>query len=331
MVREIEVVTFLKNMEQGVSRPVQVIGDDFKEYILKNENIDNNGTIQKYNCMFINELLAYQIGTYLEIPMPEAVIAYVDDEFSSNDPTIMFAYRFKEGKYFATRKLENIENNIVDNYEEMIRMNKPRIKMTWRNFLKNIKNKDDIAKIVAFDILIFNFDRLRNEGNILLNLEANNNRRLYAIDHGHAFGGPTMNDVKVNILRRPSISQEYIDYYSSLISDIIGKDLSGTGIIFKTLEEYINLDDLENHSFKSIVCKIEAISEEMIDKWFESIPNEWFIDRDFQIAHYKNFILKQKQLIRYIIQNMAEKNAFSNYRGGILKWEVKNKKSTTVS
>ena len=62
MVREIEVATFLKNMGQGVSRPVLVIGDDFKEYILKNENIDNNGTIQKYNCMFINELLAYQIG-----------------------------------------------------------------------------------------------------------------------------------------------------------------------------------------------------------------------------------------------------------------------------
>jgi hypothetical protein len=325
VINEIEVVTFLKSLGQGMSRPVLIMGNDFEEYILKNENIDNNGNITKFNCMFINELLSYQIGLYLDIPMPEAVIAYVDGQFCEEDPTIRFSYRFENGKYFATKKLKNLENNILENYDTLFRMNKPRIKQSWNNFIKNIKNKDDIAKILAFDILIFNFDRLKNEGNILLNSENEDNRKIYAIDHGHAFGGPQWSENKINILSSPKLADCYVQLFMSVV-----KDFSGGGIMFRALEQHINLEDLVNHSFLNIVNKIEAIDEKMIDSWIEVIPNEWFVEKEVQVAYYKNFILKQKELIRHIIQFMANNNAFSNYRGGILEWNSKNTKSTTA-
>lgn len=78
-------------MGQGITRPALVLGDDSEEYILKNQESNNNGSLVNYNCMFVNELLAFQIGDYLGIPMPEAVIAMLDKLLIETDPTIRFS------------------------------------------------------------------------------------------------------------------------------------------------------------------------------------------------------------------------------------------------
>ena len=88
--RTVEVETFLKPMGAGISRPVLVIGDDFNEYILKNQKVNENGNLVNYNCMFLNEVLAYQIAVYLGVPIPETVIAFVEGDFAENDPSIRF-------------------------------------------------------------------------------------------------------------------------------------------------------------------------------------------------------------------------------------------------
>jgi len=330
LIKEIEVDTFLKYMGEGTSKPVLVIGDDFKEYILKNEKIDDNGNITRFDCMFVNELLAYQIGYYLGVPLPESVVAYVDNRFIEDDPELRFAYRFEDGKYFASQKLPDIENNIFHNYSELINMGKPYFKKTWKKFLMNIDNKSSIANILAFDILIANFDRYNNIGNIIIS--KNGSRNIFAIDHGHAFFGPNWNTTKINSLNIAEITNEYINLYSQIIQNMIVKEgsLSGTGVIFKSLEEYIDLEDLENHSFMDVVQKIESINEELLDSWLNNIPNEWFRDRNSQITYYKKFILSQKYIVRHILQNMAGRDAFSNYRGGTLKWKQEDEKSHTA-
>lgn len=317
--REIEVETFLKPMGQGITRPALVLGDDSEEYILKNQESNNNGSLVNYDCMFVNELLAFQIGDYLGIPMPEAVIAMLDKLLIETDPTIRFSYRFKEGKFFATKNIKEVENNILENYQQLKNMNKPYLSKSWKSFFNKIDNKDDIAKIIAFDILIANFDRYSNEGNLLVSSE--NGRKVYAIDHGHAFFGPTWNLDKINCLRINNITMNYINFFVSLVIDTMR--ISGqcsSGIIFSALQECINLEDVENHSFKDIVCKINSINEEMIIRWCNNIPDEWYVDKESQIAHYSNFILKQKNIVHVIIQVLAEQNAFSNYRGGELKY-----------
>lgn len=322
VVREIEVDTFLKPMGSGISRPVLVLGDDFEEYILKNEKVNDNGKIVNYNCMFVNELLAYQIGCFLELPMPEAVIAIVDEEFAQNDPTIRFAYRFEKGKYFATEKLKYVENNIIKNYNELALMGKPYILKTWKKFFERIDNKEDVAKILAFDILIANFDRYNNEGNILIN--KNGGRKIYAIDHGHAFFGPFWNENKINCLKLINVTDTYIDQYANTVIRQL------PGVVFNSLEENINFKNTYEHSFKEIVIKISDIDENMIESWMNNIPNEWYTDKAFQVIYYKNFILEQKEIVKNIIQNLADKKVFTKYKGGILKWTNQEENSHTV-
>ncbi|APC84250.1 HipA family kinase [Clostridium botulinum] len=324
--KEIEVETVLESMSAGVTRPVLVLGDDLNEYILKNEKIDNEGNLTKYDCMFVNELLAYQIGVYLDVPMPEAVIAIVDNELVNEDPTLRFAYRFEKGKYFATEKLRYVENNIKENCKELIRMGKPYMKKTWNKFFKEISNREDIAKILAFDILIANFDRYNNEGNILV--DRTEIRKIYAIDHGHAFFGPIHNTDKLNCLNLENVTKQYIDMYTNVI--INGSNYCGAGKIFNVLEEYVNLENLDDHSFKDIVYKIMCITEDMINEWMNNIPEEWYIDKNLQISYYKKFILKQKYVVKYIIQDLADKGAFTNYKGGLLQWINQKEKSVTV-
>ncbi|WP_243289291.1 HipA family kinase [Clostridium perfringens] len=324
--REIEVDAILGKMDAGVSRPVLVLGDDLNEYILKNQRSDNEGNVTNYDCMFINELLAYQIGVYLDVPMPEAVIAILSGEFINEDPALRFAYRFEAGKYFATEKLKYVENNLKDNRQELIAMGKPYMKNTWNNFFKGISNKEDIAKILAFDILIANFDRYNNEGNILIDKSVV--RKIYAIDHGHAFFGPFWDQRKVNCLKLAEVTTEYINTFTQSI--ILNENSCGAGKIFKVLEQYIDLENIDAHSFLNVVAKIMSINEEMIDTWMDNIPDEWYIDKELQISYYKHFILKQKDVVKHIIQSLAFHDAFTNYKGGLLKWREKEEKSITV-
>lgn len=323
MIRQLEAATFLKSLGQGVSKPILILGDDYKRYVLKNEKTDINGNKQNFNSMFLNETLAYHIGCKLGVPMPEAVVVFLDEIFINEDPGIRFAYRFTEGLYFGSKELEDVEDNYVENMQELIEMGKPYISRSWNNFFDNIINKEDVSKILAFDILVGNFDRYGNAGNVLVN-NTGYGRKVFAIDHGHAFFGPSWTPDKLRMLNSvPSIKDP--EYTNSYVSDIVNINLrngyiNGLGTMFKALEKYIYIEDLDNHSFQEIVNEIEMIDEDFLDECFKSIPNEWFVDKTTQIGLYKKFILSQKNMVRHIIQSMAEREAFTNYRGGVLKW-----------
>lgn len=323
LIREIRVDTFLEELGQGISNPILILGSDYNQYILKNQRADGNGNKYNFNCMFVNELLAYQIGRHLEVPMPEAVIAYLDDKIIEADPTIRFAYRFSEGNYFASKELENVENNLLDNLDDLKNMGKPYIRRSWNNFFDNIINQNDIANILAFDLLIANFDRYGNQGNILID-NSDEGRKIFAIDHGHAFHGPEWNQHKMDMLKGVECSGRYVNWCINgiLNNNVKNGYINGLGIIFKELETYINLNDENNHSFQDIVMKIEMITEDNLDDWLSAIPEEWFINKPVQIGQYKDFILTQKTIVRGFIQLLAERGAFSNFRGGVLEWKV---------
>lgn len=329
MIRTINVDAFLKELGTGVSKPVLVLGSDFEQYVLKNEKADHNGNKSSFNCMFLNELFAYQIGKYLNVPMPESVVAFVDKGLIEADPTLRFAYRYTEGNHFASKELQYVENNFLENTDTLIKMGKPYIKRSWNVFLSNVKNKSDIARILAFDLLISNFDRYANNGNILIN-NTELGRNLFAIDHGHAFFGPEWNTFKIGMLNSAEVTDSYINNCINTIININVKNgqLNGLGVIYKELENYIDLSDTNNHSFQDIIIEIESITEEQLDGWLDSIPDEWFIDKKMQIGYYKNFVLIQKTLIRHFIQILAARGAFSNYRGGILKWKKEKQLGT---
>jgi hypothetical protein len=324
VVNRIEIDAFLSYLGEGMSKPALIMGDDLQRYILKTQKVMDKGKLVTHDCMFLNELLAYQIAQYLDVPVPEAAIANLDQRLIDNDPKITFVHRFYEGIHFASLELKDREDNLVENYAMELKMGKPYIVRSWNHFFDNILNANEIANIIAFDILIANYDRYGNTGNLLI---ANHDfgRKVFSIDHGHAFFSPVWNTDKMNALRAPVQSQGYVEEY---VNSILGNNVikrgfaNGFGEVFRAIEPNIILDDPLIHSFQDVVAKIESINQNQIDQWFQNVPSEWFVDKQTQIAFLKQFILKQKDLVRHIIQNMAYRNAFSNYRGGVLQWKA---------
>ncbi|TWN10152.1 HipA family kinase [Bacillus licheniformis] len=327
MVRQIQVNSFLKLLGQGISQPALILGDDFQKYILKTQKVSNGGQRINYNCMFLNEILAYKLAQYLEVPIPEAAIAYIDQRLIEDDREIVFVHRFDEGTFFASQELDNVENNLIENYQLMIQMGKPYIKRTWNSFFDNITNSDDIANIIAFDLLIANFDRYTNEGNLLI-ANTEKGRKVFAIDHGHAFFGPEWNSGKIHHMRQASSTPEYISFFTDTLLKVNEHNADGLGLVFRAIESKIDLTDIRNHSFMNIISKIEHINEQTIDSFFNDIPQDWFVEYNMQVTVYKDFLLKQKSLLRYIIQLLVNKNAFTNSMGGVLYWKDEKRAGT---
>jgi len=327
LIKEIYVETFLSYLGQGVTRPALILGDDAQTYILKTQKVSDGQGLDTYDCMFLNELLSSQIADYLGVPAPEAAIAKLDGALIEHDPEITFVHRFYEGKHFASLEVKENEDNLMENYQEQLRMRKPLIKRSWKKFFENITNKNDIPKILAFDLLIANFDRYGNTGNLLV-ASTDNGRKVLSIDHGHAFFGPKWDQNKMNIIQAIEYSDEYVN---KIINTILGNNegiANGLGEVFRAIEEYVSLDDLNLHSFQEIVYHIEGISEELIDSWLNNIPEEWFVEKMIQKSYYTHLIMQHKYLIRHFIQCMANRSAFSNFRGGVLNWKEEQRAGT---
>ncbi|AQX56384.1 hypothetical protein BC359_02895 [Priestia flexa] len=330
--RKINVDTVLRYLGQGISQPALILGDDFEQYILKTQKVVENGENKTYNCMFLNELISYQIAKHLNVPIPEAAIAYMDEKILESDPEIRFVNRFYAGNLFASLELPNIEENFVHNYELMMQMGKPHLLRTWNHFFSNIVNAEDIAKILAFDLLIANFDRYGNTGNLMVS-NTNEGRKIFSIDHGHAFFGPEWHTNKIQNLRAPQATEQYIESFVNVILDNNnwpgrGRFANGLGEVFSAIESNIDLTNINNHSFFDIVYEIEQINETIIDGWIREIPDEWFVEKEVQIAYYKQFLMNQKNLIKFLIQRLAERKAFTNFIGGVLAWKTERTAGT---
>lgn len=322
MIKRIEVDAFLNYLGEGITKPALILGSDSNRYIMKKQKAKVDGKTITYDCMFLNELLAFQIGKYLEVPIPDAAIAYLDPLLIDNDPEIRFVHKFQEGIHFASQELYSKEENLKENYQQALRMGKPYTVRSWNTFFKNITNKNDIAKIISFDLLVANFDRFGNTGNLLISNEGNQ-RKVFAIDHGHCFFGPIWTTSKINMFKSASENMEYIDTF---INTMLGENINvggvnGLGEVFRSIESHIDMNDLSQHSFYDVVKRIEKINESVIEEWFNEIPDKWFIEKNLQVSYYKHFVLRQKNLVRILIQRLADRRAFSNYRGGVLEWE----------
>ncbi|MBW7651548.1 HipA family kinase [Anoxybacillus sp. ST4] len=325
MLRRIEVDAFLKELgddKKGMSRPIMVIGEDGKTYVLKNQNVYNPHT-QKWevwSAMFLQEALVYNIAKYLDIHIPDCVAANIDRDFLENAPALNFQYRYSPGLHFASKYIDGSENNLKNGYEQLVRMKKPYIKVPWTNFFKKIVNSDEIPKIIAMDILTANFDRFSNDGNILI-AKVDGQRKVFVIDHGHCFGNPYWNINKRQFLLKASPDRNYVSYIIDTYARLNGgSPFVGMGIIFRALDQHINVSDPNNHSFMDVVYKIENITPTMIDEWFKGIPDEWFVEKQNQIAAYKQFLMKQKDIVRIIINELHRMGAFQHYTGGELSW-----------
>lgn len=334
----ITLATFLSDLEKdtpAVSKPVRVLGSDANEYILKTQMIYDEKE-QKYinlDCSFINEFLAYCIGDFIGVPQPKIAIAYIHKEFLDENPELFFNNRFKVGNHFASEYKEGSISNLKKDYLLLREAGKKYLTDPWNKFFGNLSNPEKVPFIIAFDFFIANKDRFAHPSNFLLIGEESNKNTLYAIDHGHAFGSPFWNTEKLTYLIHAEnlpmdhyvqwFVNQFFFYNQRAANSNIFK-LNGFGDIFKALDKYIDLTDLNNHSFIEPVNRIKQINSSIIDQWLNQIPSEWFVDEKNQKIFYKKFILHQVNAITHIIQYVALTSGFENYLGGNLSWNKRN-------
>ncbi|PHE61840.1 hypothetical protein COF68_15535 [Bacillus toyonensis] len=327
MLKHVEVETFHKYLgdnQGGMSQPIQVTASDGEVYFLKNQNVYDPRISQwvDWNSMFLQEVLVHNIAKHLGILTPDCTAISVDQDFITHAPSLQFQHRITPGMYFGSKLINGVENNLKEGYRLLQQMKKPYIKVSWKNFFNKIENYQDVAKIVALDLLTANFDRFSNDGNLII-ARQNSVRNVYVIDHGHTFFTPTWELQKQSLMHRASVQdQQYIQFIiQSYFDNNGGKPFGGLGTIFNAMEQHIDLTNPELHSFQQVVFEIEQINETHINSWFVGIPETWFVDKQNQILLYKKFLMQQKHIVYKLIDELFKLGAFQNITGGELSWK----------
>lgn len=332
--------TFIKSQspQLGQSRPLLVQASNGEKYFLKNNMVRfPDGNWQDENCAFFNEVISSKLADYLGIATPKIAILEIEEDMMHANSDLLFQRRIGPGNYFGTKLIDSVEDNLLDNYSELRRLGKPHIRRAWNQYFKNIDNSESIASIIVLDLLVGNFDRFDNTGNLIIS-NTDESRKIFAIDHGHCFKGPFYDLNKENFLQSNKFNNqdEINKYIDSIIWTIISvaqynqngkihnRPFNLAGEIFKSIEQYVDLSDLNNHSFMDPIAKLESLDSIKLSEMLSVIPDEWTLGLQKQKTLYIEYILRQIQIMQLIIQRLVNFNAFSNYRGGVLNWKTEN-------
>lgn len=320
--RFLDAAAFVKELGDdhgGKTKPVVVIADaqDSPRYLLKTEHTAEG----HWNAMFLQELLSAHIADFMGVPIPECAIINVDRDFIQMAPALQFQHRFRPGKHFASKFFNDAENNLKRDFENLIRTGKPYVKRSWSNFFEGISNPEDAAKIIVFDLFIGNFDRFGNFGNLLV-ARRNGLRTIFAIDHGHCFLSPTWCNEKIAYLQhRITPPAQYVNWFIQTLFNNRGMSYTMFGPMFRALDKFIHIPDPSSNPFAQSFNKLLTLNEGIIDQWFTTIPDEWFCaGRELQVNMYKQYLLRQRDVIPMIIDDLAINGAFDDHNGGVLEW-----------
>jgi hypothetical protein len=311
MYKLITIEKFLYQLGDGQSKPIAIIGNDGKHYVIKTTNIFNEKkkTLENWNAVMIQELLVFNIARYLGIRTPSVAIANLDSTTLPTD----FKENYKDGLYFASEFIHDAENNYATGSS---------LKQSWTDFLKGIDNSEDVPKIIVLDLLTANFDRFGNNGNIVVTRNKGK-RWIQIIDHGDCFWGYTWeHPSKQQMMQMAGNNETYMSIFFRKLMASSGSryPMSGLGEIFRAFDQYIDVSDVSNHCFKSIVQKAATITPEIIDDWLSEIPQEWYSNVIVQRKLYKSFFHQQQKILPVLISNMAKFGAFQSWLGQDLKW-----------
>lgn len=180
----------------GQSKPIKITAENGKRYFLKTEIVNST----KQNAVFFQELLCSLLAKHLKVPVPNFAIIELEKDFIEANAELMFSRKFKPGLYFATEEVNDVEDNLAESISLGVNNGLPKVKRTWTGYLNNVSNPEAYADIIAFDIFVQNCDRFSNLGNLLIGSESGL-RKVYAIDHGHAFGTPNFDTAKMKLLK----------------------------------------------------------------------------------------------------------------------------------
>lgn len=300
---------------EGISQPVHIKGSDEKSYLLKSPYFLNPKTneLEYLNSVFFHEVLVYELAKYLDIEVPNYALVQINEQDFKR--VALPRERYPVGLYFASEIIPNVNSNYILN-SAVDDLDKPIRKQSWMSYFGDISNKESVANIIAMDLLVCNFDRFGNPDNLLISSQ-NDEKILYAIDHGFSFWGHIWINSKVQIMQMVCDSDEYLRVFLKRLMGSSGYyyPMSGLGEVFRALDQHVIFSQYSSHSFANVKQRIDLITPELFDTWINKVPLEFFVDRDTQIETYRTFLLNHKTILPKLIQYLADNGAFSNFLG----------------
>lgn len=211
------------------SKPMIFTCNDRENYVIKFHGLPGQAQ------MLINEFVAYQLATKLNIPTLEADVINIPPQLIENERELV-QLNVKGGLHFGTKFKKSL------------------VHMPLTGAMSFVSNKNDIPSIIGFDHWINNGDRRGNEGNIIIEKSDNGDYHLIILDHGHAFNGP----------------QWTPEQLSALADNVIPLEVKGTAV-YGVLAIHVNGKD----PFKDIIDQITNMDKDMIINITNQTPDEW--------------------------------------------------------
>ncbi len=169
-----EVIKFIGN---GITEPLLCKLEDERYVVFKRlKNVESSRVLA-------NELVSYHIAKELELPIPNAGCALVDEE-----------------TYVSEQVLSKFDNKSdlfgLGFYSEL---REKVTQLTSPAQLASVINRCDIPRIIVFDHLLRNADR--NPGNLLIDMKKGD-KMINIIDHTHVFYlGPMWDKIQLERMR----------------------------------------------------------------------------------------------------------------------------------
>lgn len=234
-------VKYEREMGNGITNPLLMKTTD-GPYVVKYLGNEHGTRI------LINEYICYKLAKLMEIPIPDAALITIDEETLKREDSLV-KLGVQSGVHFGSKLVQRAE---------------PSIQLP---LLRLVKNKEDIPSIILFDQFIYNDDRTRNKGNLLVDIKE---KRLLAIDHSHTF--------KLGTLWDELELKKILDEELCLVKEFHAHN-------YKVLLKFVN----GNNPFNKIIKTIQGIQKSDINLCFEGLPTQWELSKKDEDA-LKNFI-----------------------------------------
>ncbi|MGD2407431.1 HipA family kinase [Bacillus subtilis] len=236
------VVSLEKQIPNGITQPLLMKTDDGLYVVKHCQNVDGTKIL-------VNEFVCYKLAKLLSVPIPKASLIKISEEIINADPNLQKT-GIKPGIHFGSQFNKNANSSAVA-----------------PPLLNRIINQDDIPSIILFDQIIYNDDRTKNKGNLLIDTKA---KEILAIDHSHTFkNGALWNETELRRINSDPLC---------LVKDFHEYN-------YRVMLNYVN-----GHSpFNKILSKIHSLKQEDIDWCFEELPLEWNLIETEKVA-LKRFI-----------------------------------------
>lgn len=234
---------------QTASNPQLLLGNDGNEYVVKLLR-DCSG-----NRTLANEQVAGAIAGALQVPVPGMAHVFLSADLINKSPELQNLHAV-EGSYLGNVRL---------------RLGFDLTKAPPDTLSDKISNPDEASGAMVLDAYVWNTDR-NNAGNLLVEpTGAPHKYRLYAIDHGHCFGGNTWTDVSLAALAK----KPYTCPTHSLLTQCAAR--AGEA--------------------EAWVDRIEKLQDSRLDDAVDEIPEEWNFP-DSSRETLRNYLRERKGYTR---------------------------------